>query len=495
MKKFLKENYLILIILFVISVFICLQSSFSIAGSYAANSDAAIYKQIAYGITKGEIPYKDMYDNKGPVFYYLLALGELVNNTWGIFVIEVFLMFVSCIFCYRSLNLFYSKNISLISTILTFVSINNIFWNGVLTEEFVLPFTFISLFLFCKYLKFYKVNPLEIGIIGFFFAASILIRANLIAVFVGFALIIFINLLYKKKFKDLIIAVGSFLGGCFILIIPILLYFYFNDALLDFLQQVYFGPSSYFSDKTVIEKMQILHNLLLNLSNYGYIFIILYFGYVMNCVFKKKELKFSLVHVGVLVSIIFNMYLSTMSNANFSHYSLSFIPLIAFPIGVMIDKVSNFFNENRFIFLFVILLLGYNSFLNVSDNIFKNLIGKYDNIFYKSVDNLTSINDRIYIFDGYNFMYHTKRLSASKYLYLPIDFDVNDSEKVKVLDELYNELNKELPKLILISDSSLEKYLNLKYYDFNKFIKFLNQNYDEVNNFYGFHYYELSGDI
>ena len=264
MKKNIINKAIIVSILFALALFICMQSSFAPSGSYLANSDAAIYKQVGFSIANGKIPYTEIYENKGPIFFYLNALGEMIDGTYGIFVVELVLMFVATIFCYKTARLFTNKSISLLSTIVVFSGINEIFWHGNMTEEYVLPFTFIAMYYFIKYLLTKEIHCREIITIGICFAISIMIRANLIAIYVGCILVIFIDLIISKRTKDLFKAMLYFITGAIIAIGPMAIYLYANNALIECIKQVYLGPSGYFSDITILQKTRILQDLLLN---------------------------------------------------------------------------------------------------------------------------------------------------------------------------------------------------------------------------------------
>lgn len=493
MKKISKKQVIVFIILFVLSFLICMQSSFAPSGTYLANSDAAIYKYIGFSITKGQVPYVNTYDNKGPVFYYLNALGELINGTYGIFIVELVLMFIATIFCYKIARLFTDSTISVLSTVIVFSGLNEILWHGNMTEEYVLPFTFIALYFFIKYLLSKKVQALNIIIIGACFAISIMMRANLIAVFVGFSLVIFIDMLIHKNIKQLLLSILYFSIGSIIVIAPIAMHLLIHKALIACIEQVYLGPSGYFSSITIVEKAKMLHELLSKLNNYGYIFIVLYIIYVLYICLLKIKVKDKSIHIAIMISILSNMYLATMSNKSFSHYTMSFIPLLIVPVLLVLNKINTVIKKdtNHIIVLFIAMFIAYNSIMACINNAFENINGQYDSSFSQTIDYLTDENDTIYIFDGYSQMYHAKRLSASEYIYLPIEYNIPEQEKIDALDELLRDLRNNEPKIILISDESYANYNKLEYYDFAKFDKLFDEKYDYCGRIYQYNLYML----
>ena len=70
--------------IFLISLFVILllfiNSPFSPFHKYCFEYDATAYKTVACGILKGKVPYKDLFDHKGPLTYFILALGFIISN-------------------------------------------------------------------------------------------------------------------------------------------------------------------------------------------------------------------------------------------------------------------------------------------------------------------------------------------------------------------------------------------------------------------------------
>ena len=197
----------------------------------------------------------------------------------------------------------------------------------------------------------------------------------------------------------------------------------------------------------------------------------------------------------MLLSILSNMYLSTMSNSNFSHYTMSFIPLLIIPTSIILSKInSNIKKDNCMIMVLITIFLTSKSMAACVDNIYRNIKGKYDRGFYYAINELTTEDETIYIFDGYMQMYHTKRLSASKYIYTPIQFNIPQEDKIEILDELLDELQTNKPKLILISDKAYEKYTNLPYYNFKPYIELMEKNYVQGQKINDFNVYILVND-
>ena len=53
--------------------------------------DVHCFFTVGRGILEGIVPYRDLYEQKGPVLYFLYALAAIVSDSsfWGVFLLEV----------------------------------------------------------------------------------------------------------------------------------------------------------------------------------------------------------------------------------------------------------------------------------------------------------------------------------------------------------------------------------------------------------------------
>ena len=104
-NKTTKKNTSIIICCFVIFSFITILISCYSTSPLHKNSygiDSPIFMNMGKGILNGDIPYRDLFDHKGPLIFYIDALGwKLFGNTLGIFIIEVIFMTVDMFFIYK----------------------------------------------------------------------------------------------------------------------------------------------------------------------------------------------------------------------------------------------------------------------------------------------------------------------------------------------------------------------------------------------------------
>jgi len=127
--------------------------------------DANISFTMGKGMMNGKIPYRDLFDHKGPLFYFLFGLAYLISNTsfLGVFIFEVISFSVFLFFSFKLLSLYLDRQYAMIALPLLAASVLNLnsYVQGGSSEEFCLPLLIISLFYLCRYFKEYypKLMP------------------------------------------------------------------------------------------------------------------------------------------------------------------------------------------------------------------------------------------------------------------------------------------------------------------------------------------------
>jgi len=260
LKKFIsyfnKENYLKVVQSKWFLYALCFVASFSLLMLCSMDSflygvstwcDANAYITIGNGMVHGKVPYRDLYDHKGPVVYFMFALTNLFSNPYT----ATYVMESICLglFIYQTVkvadrwinNNYLSLCVSIVvAYALCTASMFNI--GGGCVEFYLLPILmyFINIFFDFvsdkNYTKLTKTRSLFIGLwlaVIFWVKFTLLLLPGIILVYW-----LVVNL-FKKNFKQTFINIGfmaiSFVGLTFLIFI----YFIVNGALKD-LFDVYF---------------------------------------------------------------------------------------------------------------------------------------------------------------------------------------------------------------------------------------------------------------
>ena len=112
---------------------------------YAANfwTDTNIYFTIGRGMTRGLMPYRDLFDHKGPLLFILYALGAAISDTSfiGVFILETLSLAAAVYAGWRTVSLFGEGRLTLLSMpiLAAVVCCCTAFTQGGSAEEFALP--------------------------------------------------------------------------------------------------------------------------------------------------------------------------------------------------------------------------------------------------------------------------------------------------------------------------------------------------------------------
>ncbi len=205
--------------------------------------DANAFFTVGKSMFHGIIPYKDLFEQKGPLLYLIYGLGYIISNKTfhGVFLLEVVSFTIFLYFVHKIFNMYFDKKNSLI--LLSFVSIlitvSHFFVQGGSCEEFCLPFFAASLYYYLKHFKKGELTNKEILINGIIAGCILMTKYSLLGFWIGFCIFLSIYYLMKKKYKKLILFCFIFLLGMLIPFLIGVIYFLINDGLKEFID-VYF---------------------------------------------------------------------------------------------------------------------------------------------------------------------------------------------------------------------------------------------------------------
>lgn len=463
-----KKEHIVIFLLFAMATFIFLiKSPMHLWTNYDIGTDSSVFQTIALMMRKGYMPYRDSFDHKGPLLYIINFIGKLISNYHGIWIIEYISLFVTMNILYLIAK---SANASCLQSVVSvFVAISLLFSyfnGGNLTEEYAMPFIAIGLYVFIEYMLKDKISIFRLIVCGLCFGAVCLLRANMIGLWIIYCLAIFITCIYKKKFFVLREFIIWFTVGFCLIVIPILIWLWSNNALSDFwfdyikFNYVYVNSSLRVSAKfiaffhfsnTFVYTLALVSTVYLSIKKNKYIYGV-YFAY-----------------------LIVTLFLVSMPGKTYAHYGMVLIPAIVFPIA----SIISYLNEK---------LVGIGSFLMVTFLLCSVIISNWEYTMVdfvstysnrkesnisRDVENLMNVvtenstdNDFISVYGNYNIIYVLSgRIHATKYSYqFPIGVVYPD-----IMKEYFEELAEEQPKLIVIQagryDDNIIQFLNENDYE------------------------------
>ncbi len=218
-KKQILNSFLIFILCFLLSfvyLFICSQNS----PLYVFNDihDTNWFITMGRGVKTGLVPYKDLFEQKGPLLYLIYAVCCLFKDVnIGIFILE---LIVNCLFLfvsYKILKHYLNDFLTIIGVLLvafvTYTSFYRVLGGGTV-EELCLPIIAYMLFVF---IKFFDNNQhptaLQNVLIGAGLAFMLWTKFSILTVVVPLFLVYFIISIVRKQHKKMFISIANMLGG------------------------------------------------------------------------------------------------------------------------------------------------------------------------------------------------------------------------------------------------------------------------------------------
>ena len=207
--------------------------------------DVNCFFTVGRGITHGLVPYRDLYDQKGPLLYFVYALAALISghSFLGVFVIEALLFALFLYIGGRMAELLTDKRYSFwltVSGLAIGIPLSPAFSHGGSAEEFFLPVFAGSLYIVLKAMR--ERRPLtgsESALLGVFASAALWTKYTFCGLFAGLAVAVLIWYLADHMGKALLSTILWALTGAAAASAAVLIWYVLNGA-IGALWQVYF---------------------------------------------------------------------------------------------------------------------------------------------------------------------------------------------------------------------------------------------------------------
>lgn len=443
-KKQFDNRFFLLFLALFCSLIWAEQCSISFLRRGYSETDSSVFRYVAFAISKGQIPYRDTFDHKGPLLYLINYLGRLIHPQFGVWLFELLVIFVTIVFLYKCIYQTY-KN-SLLASLSTFIALSllsSYFEGGNLTEEYAMPLIVIATYIFGDYFLKNRTSSWKLIICGLCGGFVLMLRPNMAIAWLVFPVFVLINELKHKKYVRLCCYSVWFILGVIIAVSPFIAFFAYEGALADFFDVYIKFNAQYTSEVTL-------------LSFVGTVYCFLSPVVVITLVialFEFFQKKFELRNIAYFSFFLLSLIALSISGRPYGHYGMILIPACIFPIGTLLSmyKKDDWFNRislSSFIAVLILtswlrpsLVLARDAFRGVyvpSDECIDNVVSFVKANSNESDEILVVGNDnRIYIL--------SERLSASKYSYQDPITSVSES----IYNEFYDEIQNNNPKIII----------------------------------------------
>lgn len=203
--------------------------------------DSGIFQEFGLLLLNGGTPYVDIFDHKGPVLFFIQALGLWISRTWGLCLLQTISLTAALFFMKKIMSLFNVREVvSYLLLLLVLFFLFSYYERGNLCEEWCLPYLCYTFYIFTRYIvKGGRISTGNYLICGFCLGVIFFIRANNAVPLMGL-LLYFLYDKIKRKELSVITDILKMIGGFIIVCIPILL-FYYNKAGVTGIEEMIYG--------------------------------------------------------------------------------------------------------------------------------------------------------------------------------------------------------------------------------------------------------------
>ena len=231
--------------------------------------DVHCFFTMGRGILEGIVPYRDLYEQKGPVLYFLFALAALISDRsfWGVFLLEVVTYGLFLYFSGRIAAIYLGDKpaVYFITAVLgAVIPVSKAFAHGGGAEQLCLFMLAYSLF--SVLLALHEKRPLtfwEAFFNGVFAAMVLYIKFTILGFYIGLAL--FVLIWYpseKHPGKALLATIGQFLLGVAAVSAVVFGYFAIHGAVADFMTVYFYNNLFLYPVEAEGSKLKLIQNCL-----------------------------------------------------------------------------------------------------------------------------------------------------------------------------------------------------------------------------------------
>lgn len=425
--------------------------------------DSGVFSYVGWRITQGELPYRDVWDHKAPVIFYLNALGLLLTpgSSWGIWLVEFAALWLAAALAYFLLKGLFD---SLTAAVLSFTWLCSGFYmlaGGNLTTEYALPMQFAALWLFYR-----AENAPRYGWRGFALGAVAALlfftRQNAIAIPAAIGVYLLVSRLSSINLRQLWREAWPILLGGLLVTACIVGFFAVQGALRDFWDQVFLYNFIYVDERENSQRFAALFSAMNNLSNLG-LAQVAALGWVAGLallLFKRERIpaaRRSALWVTIL-ALPLELYLASLGGRPRAPYFLSLLPVFAvcggillhLAFGALLRELPRLVTAGLTVILLGVLWLAFHNDYN---NISAGLVDFAPRELVTYIQQNTTPDDTVLMWGAetaYNFA--ARRRSPTRFVYQYPLYRSDYANKDNVT-EFLTDLEQHPPRLVIMASN------------------------------------------
>lgn len=311
--------------------------------------DSGVFQYIGWRMLNGEVPYRDVWDHKPPLIFFVNALGLALGggSRWGVWAIELASLVGANLIAFYLMRKAWGPFPALFGTCCAALATVVVFDGGNMTEEYALPLNFALLALYRKS-ETEGQRPGLVMAMGALTAAAFLLKLNMIGVGFSVCLCLAIGRIRAGRWRDLGSGIFFFALGAIIVLGACVAYFAHNDALQDLWETAIVYNFAY-AEVTWTERIASARQGLRLMLRAG-ILAPAALGFVAACISlvrrsRLKDYQLDPLLPVLLLNLPVEIFLSSTTGRSYPHYYFAWIPalalLSAYFVSVLLQRSEN----------------------------------------------------------------------------------------------------------------------------------------------------------
>lgn len=166
--------------------------------------DSGVFLYVAQGIVKGRVPYRELWDHKGPILYLINVIGLLtpLPGLWGLWFLRVLCLGGALSAGFSTLRRAFGELAAVVSSAVWLLFFVVLVEDGNMTEEYALAIGFLAFWLIYGRDRDNEESKTLFPVLGCLWAAVFMLRQNLI---VSLSVLILVRALWKNPPRPLLL--------------------------------------------------------------------------------------------------------------------------------------------------------------------------------------------------------------------------------------------------------------------------------------------------
>lgn len=336
-------------------------------------SDLNAFLTIGKSWANGLIPYRDLFEQKGPTLFFIFYLiSKISASYWLVYVFEIIFLAASLWLLYQIARLYYQPSASLTFAIISGVmlTVPPYFNFGGSAEEFAFPFIIYSLLVMFRYYHKHEISNKEWLIFGIGLALVFWSKYTMIGSFLAVAMGCAIAMLLKKDYPSVRRLIVASSVGFLLISVIILAYFLAKGALMDlYMAYFYSNIKLYPGNEQLGLVAKIINSFVLfiqALQKSWWLFILA----ILGC-FQLVSQRRIMINNGLLLNFFFalcTLIVTTyFGGKTFDYYMLSLSPFLCLTLLPLVKGFDHI--DNKPINIMMVALLSLVLALGMSDKL------------------------------------------------------------------------------------------------------------------------------